>query len=37
MNATNIAATAIGALVTYFVLIPAAQVIMHLASLLESI
>ena len=37
MNATNIAAACVAALVTFFVLLPAAECLMHLASLLNSI
>ncbi len=37
MNATNIAAASVGFIVAYFVLLPAAECFMHLASLLNSI
>ncbi len=37
MNATNIAAATVAFFVSYFVLIPAVQVFIHLASLLNSV
>ena len=37
MSAINIAAATVAALVTFFVLLPAAECFLHLASLLNSI
>ncbi|KKL08541.1 hypothetical protein LCGC14_2574790 [marine sediment metagenome] len=37
MNATNIAAAAAGFFVIYFVVLPAVQVFVHLAGILNSI